>query len=266
MASVVRRTVTGASIGVGVALLLAAEHAVPGGWVLFVVGAALLFGCAVEAAQMGARMGAPAGAALAVAGAGTLALVFPREWFDASAAVRLLAAYGVSAAAAVALARARPAAVFLAVWLAPPFAALMLLTREHGLAALIWLLVLSKVGDVAGYFGGKSFGRTHPFPRLSPGKTTEGCLASLLAGLAVGAAAGAAGWLPGGASLVGGLVAGGVLNVAAQAGDLVESAVKRRAGVKDSGPWMGASGGLLDVVDSVLLTAPVAWAAAWLLL
>ena len=55
-----------------------------------------------------------------------------------------------------------------------------------------------------------------------------------------------------------GFVAGGILNVAAQAGDLLESHVKRRAGVKDSGVVLGPAGGALDLVDSLLLTVPVA--------
>jgi phosphatidate cytidylyltransferase len=53
-------------------------------------------------------------------------------------------------------------------------------------------------------------------------------------------------------------VAGLVLNLAAQAGDLLESKVKRSAGVKDSSGWLGPAGGLLDVVDSLLLTVPTA--------
>ena len=69
----------------------------------------------------------------------------------------------------------------------------------------------------------------------------------------------AAGWLPAGAlGLASGALAGAVLNIAAQAGDLLESAAKRAGSVKDSGTWFGPSGGVLDLVDSLLLGVPVA--------
>jgi len=55
-----------------------------------------------------------------------------------------------------------------------------------------------------------------------------------------------------------GAVAGALVNLAAQAGDLLESVLKRRSAVKDSGTWFGPSGGVLDVVDSLLTTLPVA--------
>lgn len=127
---------------------------------------------------------------------------------------------------------------------------------RYGLAGLGALVVLSKVGDVAGYYAGNAFGRHHPFKRLSPGKTVEGCLASLLGTCAAGLGLGALGWLPGDAGST--VLAAGVVNVAAQAGDLLESWVKRRAGVKDSGTLLGPSGGVLDVIDSLLLTVPTA--------
>jgi phosphatidate cytidylyltransferase len=121
------------------------------------------------------------------------------------------------------------------------------------------LVVLAKAGDNAGFFVGGAIGKRHPFPRISPGKTVAGCVASLVAGVVVGAIL-----LP---LTLGertplhvalGALIGGVINVAAQAGDLSESWVKRRAGVKDSSALLGPSGGVLDVIDSLLLAAPVA--------
>jgi phosphatidate cytidylyltransferase len=121
------------------------------------------------------------------------------------------------------------------------------------------LLVLAKVGDIAAYYVGNAIGRSRPFPTISPGKTTEGCVASLLAGMSSGAALASAGILPPTRfGILGGVLAGGLVNLAAQAGDLLESWVKRRAGVKDSSSWLGPSGGLLDVVDSLLLAVPAA--------
>ena len=145
----------------------------------------------------------------------------------------------------------------LAAWSGPPLVALGLVHLVHGTTALATLLVLSKIGDVAGYFVGKAIGKSHPFPRLSPGKTTAGCVASLIAGSVAGLLAGVWGFLPGDGGALLGALAGALLNVAAQAADLFESRVKRAAAVKDSGRMAGASGGVLDVVDSLLFTIPV---------
>jgi phosphatidate cytidylyltransferase len=126
---------------------------------------------------------------------------------------------------------------------------------EHGgLAALI---VLAKVGDIAGYYVGSAIGKRHPFPSISPGKTVAGCWGSFLVGTAAGGVLVAAGLLPDGRlGIAGGLLAGAATNLAAQAGDLLESWLKRRAGVKDSGQWFGPAGGVLDLVDSLLLAVP----------
>jgi phosphatidate cytidylyltransferase len=118
------------------------------------------------------------------------------------------------------------------------------------------LVVLSKVGDIAAYYGGNAFGRHHPLPRLSPGKTVEGFACSVAAALVAGAVFSVVGAVDG--SILAGVVAGLFVNVAAQAGDLLESWVKRTVGVKDSSGAFGPSGGVLDVVDSLLLTCPVA--------
>ena len=129
----------------------------------------------------------------------------------------------------------------------------------YGAGALVTLLAICKVGDSAAYYAGSTLGRHHPFPAISPGKTSEGCAASLLAGAAVGAGAVALGLLPRGPhGILGGLLAGAVVNVAGQVSDLLESWVKRKAGVKDSATYLGPSGGMLDLVDSFLLATPAA--------
>jgi len=147
----------------------------------------------------------------------------------------------------------------LALWLLPPLFSIVLIDRAYGTAGLVVLVVLAKAGDNAAFFVGRSIGKRHPFPKISPGKTVAGCVASLVAGIVVGAVL-----LPMTLgertplqAALGGLL-GAVINVAAQAGDLSESWVKRRAGVKDSSTLLGPSGGVLDVIDSLLLAAPVA--------
>lgn len=151
------------------------------------------------------------------------------------------------------------ALVGLALWLLPPLPCLWRVWHAWGTRGLVALLVLSKIGDTAGYYVGGAIGRSHPFPSISPGKTTAGCVASLVAATSIGVLLSATGVLPPGRlGLVGGACAGAALNLAAQAGDLFESWIKRRAGVKDSSTWFGPSGGLLDQLDSVLFSIPAA--------
>jgi phosphatidate cytidylyltransferase len=128
--------------------------------------------------------------------------------------------------------------------------------------AVLWVLLVTKSYDIGAYFGGRWFGRHKLIPWLSPGKTWEGLLGGAL--VAAGVAALLA-WLgretgtftllpPGFAALV-----GGVLGLIGQAGDLVASMLKRDAGVKDFSTALPGFGGVMDVLDSPLLVAPVAY-------
>ena len=264
--SVLRRTITGTAIGVGVALLLWLDTVVPGGFILWAVLGLCGVVAAQEAGNMARGLGQRLGIALPAAVLATIAFGFllatgrlPEALSGLGKAEIFGVVCVVAAVTGFLLAPRRPAGPLLALWIAPALVSLALITQIHGHGALVALILLSKVGDIAGYYGGKRFGRTHPFPRLSPGKTTEGCLASLIAGVAVGGLLTETGLLGEDWELTSGLLAGAAVNLAAQAGDLLESAVKRKSGVKDSGTLMGASGGLLDVLDSFLLTAPLAW-------
>lgn len=128
-----------------------------------------------------------------------------------------------------------------------------------GFQALVALIAICKLGDTAAYYVGNAIGKHRPFPSISPGKTTEGFVGSLLASSLAGAAAVVLGWLPVEPhGWLGGLAAGAMVNIAAQISDLLESWVKRKTGVKDSGRWFGPSGGMLDLVDSFFLASPVA--------
>lgn len=173
-------------------------------------------------------------------------------------------ALGLSASALLGLLLTRSSlgfVLFCAVWCLVPLPALWRIWYEFGPKGLTALLLLSKIGDVLGYYFGSAIGKSHPFPKLSPGKTTAGCVASLVGGTLAGAGCVYWGLLPGGSgatALFAGLAAGAVVNLASQAGDLLESKVKRAAGIKDSGTWFGPSGGVLDLVDSLLLSVPAA--------
>jgi phosphatidate cytidylyltransferase len=121
-----------------------------------------------------------------------------------------------------------------------------------------WILVLVLVVwsfDTAAYATGRRYGR-HPFmAHISPSKTVEGVLGGLVVAAVVGAFAVAALGRP--STLGFGL--GVLVAIAAQAGDLVESMLKRAGGAKDSGRLIPGHGGMLDRVDSFLFAAPVAY-------
>jgi phosphatidate cytidylyltransferase len=127
---------------------------------------------------------------------------------------------------------------------------------HYGLRVVGTALAAAMAGDIAALFVGSALGR-HPLaPRISPGKTVEGAAASMAATVGLVTLGGA--WLlrlP----VYHGLLLGALLSIAAQGGDLVESALKRSAGVKDSGRLIPGHGGLLDRMDSLVLMGPVVY-------
>jgi phosphatidate cytidylyltransferase len=124
-----------------------------------------------------------------------------------------------------------------------------------GKKLLLFTLVLVWAGDTLAYFVGKFFGRWRMAPELSSKKTWEGAAANLLASLIVGAAF--ARWLHLDPAQC--VVMAALANAAGQIGDLLESAYKRSAGVKDSGTLLPGHGGMLDRIDALILAAPVVW-------
>lgn len=134
--------------------------------------------------------------------------------------------------------------------------------RLHGIALvgkylLLFALVVTWIGDTAAYFVGRAVGRRPFAPHLSPKKTWEGAAASFAGSLLV--AVGMAHWGQINVAMphVLGMAAAG--NVAGQMGDLLESAYKRSAGVKDSGSLLPGHGGILDRIDALILVFPVVW-------
>ncbi len=138
-----------------------------------------------------------------------------------------------------------------------------------GAIAVICLFTTVKMSDAAAYFTGITLGKRKLAPKLSPGKTVEGALGSIVGG-----------WL--GAAIIIFLVAplicelpiqkhwwwflvyGAVVTLFGILGDLAESLLKRDAEIKDSSSWIPGMGGFLDVVDSLVFTAPVSYF-LWLL-
>lgn len=154
-------------------------------------------------------------------------------------------------------------------WIAYPLTLIPLLWKqEDGTALVLFLMVCVWAGDIAALYIGRAFGRHKLAPRLSPGKTWEGSIASILGSIA---AAGLVLWVSEILAARGNmalhisepiwetLVLAAILNIAAQLGDLLESAVKRGAGVKDSGTMLPGHGGILDRIDALLVATPVLW-------
>ncbi|MGA2423722.1 MAG: phosphatidate cytidylyltransferase [Terriglobales bacterium] len=211
--------------------------------------------------------------------------------------------YGIALAAALApfvfltvamrrtgLASGYPAAAasaFAFVYIAIPMA-LLVAIREQPAGAIwtIYTLLAVWAGDIFAYFVGKSVGRHRMSPQISPNKTWEGALASIVASVIVGTL-----WIQHAPGISSALLRIGlieprdgmfgleqpqlwpiillsaVVNLAAQLGDLVESLIKRGAGAKDSGTILPGHGGMLDRIDAMLFAVPVVWAyGAWRLM
>ncbi|HUJ33223.1 MAG TPA: phosphatidate cytidylyltransferase [Candidatus Acidoferrum sp.] len=124
-----------------------------------------------------------------------------------------------------------------------------------GRELILFTLALIWAGDTLAYFVGRFFGRVPMARALSPKKTWEGAIANVVASLLVALAASR--WMD--LDLTALLVIAAAANIAGQMGDLIESAYKRGAGVKDSGTIVPGHGGALDRIDSLILAAPVVW-------
>ncbi|MGC2185663.1 MAG: phosphatidate cytidylyltransferase [Terriglobales bacterium] len=169
-------------------------------------------------------------------------------------------------------------------YIALPLGCLVQLRQQaSGAFLLLYLLLLVWAGDIFAYFIGRSLGRHLMSPRISPRKTWEGALASMIASVGVGMLLYNYA-LPISTALLNarliekkdGLFAlekapvwpiillSAAINIAAQLGDLVESLIKRGAGIKDSGTLLPGHGGMLDRIDALLFAAPLLWYyAAW---
>ena len=150
------------------------------------------------------------------------------------------------------------ATFFGVVYVAVPLSLLVwVCLQQDGPYWTLFTLVVIWVSDSAAFFVGRAFGKHKSSPRISPNKTWEGTCASFAAALLVGLLYALFFWEGSRSGELVFLAAG--LNVAAQLGDLAESALKRCAGVKDSSHLIPGHGGVLDRIDAVLFAAPVLW-------
>jgi phosphatidate cytidylyltransferase len=141
--------------------------------------------------------------------------------------------------------------------LVPALALLWVRERDaHGLDLLLWVFIVTWSTDIGAYFVGRRFGRRKLAPTISPGKTVEGLYGGIAAATLLAGAWALATRL--GVAL---LALAPVLAIAAQAGDLFESGMTRRAGVKDSGSGLPGHGGILDRLDGLVPVAVLTAAA-----
>ena len=135
--------------------------------------------------------------------------------------------------------------------LLPALALLWIRDRaEHGLALLLWVFIVTWATDIGAYLVGRSFGRTKLAPSISPGKTVEGLYGGMAGATILGGA-----WVLLTRLNITLLALAPLLALAAQGGDLFESWMKRRAGVKDSGRLLPGHGGLFDRLDGLVPVA-----------
>jgi phosphatidate cytidylyltransferase len=281
MASELSRRVAVAAVGIPLALLLIYI----GGWPLALLLAAIAAGAAGEfyriARARGIRPFVLAGAfmaALPVLLAGAVespvyaALWYWRLFVATSLLVAVLAIFrrgvggGPLAAVAVTVFGALftggtlAYAIFLREMNVPLFNSAV--ERWVGPALLLFPLVMTWASDTAAYFGGRTFGRRKLIPSVSPAKTVEGALWGVAGTVMVGAVYGHVvlhSWAGMPIGMLFGGMAGLLISPVAQLGDLVESLLKREAGVKDSGTLLPGHGGLLDRFDSLFFTIPVTY-------
>ena len=126
---------------------------------------------------------------------------------------------------------------------------------REGTRPFLCVLVVSWAGDTVAYFVGRAIGKNLFAPHISPKKTWEGAIGGFAGSIAVAFAF--THWLSVPLTLL--LGAAAIGNIAGQVGDLLESAYKRSAGVKDSGALLPGHGGVLDRIDALILAIPVAW-------
>lgn len=148
------------------------------------------------------------------------------------------------------------------VYLGFMFGFVLTIRREQSAWVVLWVLAVTKSCDIGAYFTGRALGRHKLIPWLSPGKTWEGLaggvvLSSIVA--IVGLSLLRDAHLNPGVRTLEAIVVGAVFGLVGQVGDLLESLLKRDAGTKDSGSSIPGFGGVLDVLDSPILVAPVAY-------
>jgi phosphatidate cytidylyltransferase len=222
-----------------------------GGWPYDVLWAAAAFGILWEWSNLVFKRprlelllpgGAAYMAALVLAGTGRLGMVM------------VVIGIGAAVAAAIVSAGERLWAAGGTIYAGAAFAGPILVRHDSdlGFAAIIFLFAVVWTTDILAYFAGRAIGGPKLWPRVSPRKTWSGAIAGTLGGVAAG---GATACLAGGVGLFPILAVAFTLSVLSQAGDLFESALKRRFALKDTSGLIPGHGGLMDRLDGFLVVA-----------
>lgn len=183
---------------------------------------------------------------LVTGAAGALAVVL--TWSHGPGLGAAALAAGALGAALVARREARPWLVAGLFYIGGAMCFAPLLRDGLGFAAVVWLVLVVAAADIGAYFAGRAIGGPKLWPAVSPGKTRSGALGGLAAAVVVGlVVALAAGWPAGRVAVL-----SAVLAVASQAGDLLESALKRHFGVKDASRLIPGHGGVMDRLDGIM--------------
>lgn len=125
---------------------------------------------------------------------------------------------------------------------------------DNGANLVMFLVLVTKTADIGAYVIGRRYGRNELVPRISPNKTKEGALGGIASSVVMAVILGA---FVTKFSLLHLFILGIIMAVLGQVGDLAESLIKRDCNVKDSGSYLPGIGGILDLIDSLLFTAPV---------
>lgn len=149
-----------------------------------------------------------------------------------------------------------------------PMATMVATTHEHGLLLAIWFVAVAKFGDAGALIIGMFFGKHRMAPAYSPKKTWEGLGGGILGSVvaSLGYVAAFSEYLPTGLTLYHAAWTAVIICIAGVLSDLMESAIKREAGVKDSGKAIPGIGGFLDLSDSMILVLPTGYFLMWLIL
>ena len=125
---------------------------------------------------------------------------------------------------------------------------------DNGANLIMFLVLVTKTADIGAYVIGRRYGKNELIPRISPNKTKEGAIGGIASSMVMAVVLG--GFLTK-FSILHLFILGIVMAVLGQVGDLAESLIKRDCNVKDSGSYLAGIGGVLDLIDSLLFTAPV---------
>ncbi|OJU64599.1 MAG: hypothetical protein BGO01_21055 [Armatimonadetes bacterium 55-13] len=228
-------------------------------WPILALSLLICFGCTSEVSFMTKQKLVWPGALLCAVGLVWFLSTLQGVPITATACILGCSIVGWISSGLVSTEKTSPLALLAPFWFIGPLVALLFLHIGHVVPdtwnwknPILLAIVPLWGGDTAAIFAGKAFGKHKLAPTISPKKTVEGAIANLFACVLVAWGLGALIGVSPSASLAGGAVAG----IFGQMGDLFESWVKRKAGMKDSGTILPGHGGIMDRIDSILFTAP----------